>query len=152
MQKAISKVRHQTSVVVILLTSIFTGLAVDSSSACAGDKRFSYDFFSKADVVFRGRVVQYQKLESKRAAQFQFKVIETLKGPSLKVWDVPWTYSTFGIPADWKGPTEVVLALETVIDSNGVPSIQVLQDGCTGPSIIEDTPENVRAVVRAAFK
>jgi len=147
MQKAISK----TSVVVILLTSMFTGFAVDSSSACIGSKRFSYDFFSKADVVFRGRVVQYQKLESKRAAQFQFKVIETLKGPSLKVWDVPWTHSTFGMPAEWKGPTEVVLALEAVIDRNGVPSIQVLQDDCTAPSILEDTPENVRAV-RAAFK
>jgi hypothetical protein len=82
-------------------------------------------------------------------AEFEFEVIETLKGEHRHRWNLYWTNSTFGYPGYWNQPRDVIFGVVNGGNGDGSPELVVMQTGCTDRSILDDTPANLMKVRKA---
>ncbi|TSE12695.1 hypothetical protein C1D09_007895 [Mesorhizobium intechi] len=98
----------------------------------------------------RQHVMDLLSERSPDSAHIKFEVTETIFGsPQLKNWEAAWVHSTFIMPEQWTGPENVIVGLRAAIDRHGRPFVQVVQQPCAPRMILEDSPENRKAVADA---
>ncbi|TPJ72540.1 hypothetical protein [Mesorhizobium sp. B2-7-1] len=82
--------------------------------------------------------------------RIKFEVVETIFGsPRLDNWEANWVHSTFAMSEQWKGPENVIVGLRAAIDRHGMPFVQLVQQPCALAMILEDSPDNRKAVTDA---
>lgn len=115
--------------------------------ACPGSVKQDLATYNKADVVLRARVTSYEYREAQHDARMDFEVVEYL-GPRWPrtAWQATWRHSTFGMRREWGGPKQVIVGFKAVLDAEGQPALEVVQQGCSSPTMVEDTPANVQLV------
>ncbi|MDR6758393.1 hypothetical protein J2Y48_003692 [Mycoplana sp. BE70] len=130
-----------------LLCSIAFGLAAANPSlACTVPKPFKLSILRSAEVVIRAKVVGYTPATFGRSV-LELDTIESLTGTfkHVKHWTATWVHATGR--DEWARSAQVIVGLRAVIDRDGVPVIEIVDDVCRGPSILDDTPENLNSVM-----
>lgn len=132
----------------LVLRLIAFGVAISSpapSMACTVPKPFELRILKNAEVVIRAEVVGYTPAKD-GGSVLQLDATEMLAGSvrGVKRWTPKWIHSTGR--DEWVGSPLVILGLRAVIGRDGAPVIEIVDDICRGPSILEDTPQNLKSV------
>lgn len=87
---------------------------------------------------------------SANGIRITFEVVEMISGsPPLDNLEANWVHSTYAMPERWEGPENVIVGLRAAIDRHGMPFVQLVQQPCAPAMILEDTPDNRKAVTDA---
>lgn len=108
------------------------------------------DFLDATSKKDSGQLADKLSGRSADSIQIRLEVVETISGsPRLHGWEANWVHSTFGMAEQWTGPQDVIIGLRAAIDRHGMPFVQVVQQPCAPTMILEDNPENRKAVIDA---
>jgi hypothetical protein len=124
-----------------LLFPLFWLVSAASAPACVIDRPKDLAFLRKAELVMRAKIIGYERKQ--RYSEFKLAPVEVIRGPTKISNSViaRWINSTFGEPAKWTGPTDVLVGLDAVFDEQGNPVSQIVQQSCGPESIYPDNPE-----------
>ena len=98
--------------------------------------------------VFRGEVIGYNPRNGGIAATINFEVKERIRGEMPDRLTISWHHWTFGTPATWSRPRNLIVAADGIPE---FPVFRILQKPCSLPFLLDDTEEN-RDKVRRLVK
>ena len=136
----------------IAVSVVGTALLLSSpAQSCTVYQNFRLEAIKNASVVFRGRVVDYTVARDPRFrfATIGFKLVELYRGEWSDPLRLAWYNSTFQLPATWhQSPDAIVAAVPNPYPTASNERLAVLQEACSSPFLLEDTPK-IRDKVRA---
>jgi hypothetical protein len=140
----------------LMVTAIALFPLASMAVACEFDAKQNFKIFRQAEVILVATVASYVTEPENHRAVFEFDTIRVIIGvPGAartmpRRWRAVWTNSTFGEPAAWKGPRAVIVGLSARIDRDGQPTIYVVQQSCSDPTLVPASEANLQAILKAA--
>ncbi|HEV2502743.1 MAG TPA: hypothetical protein VGV39_06690 [Mesorhizobium sp.] len=133
------------------ILTLLASMSAVPAQACFSGQPQDLEIFRKAQMVIRAKVERYEQQPKTHSALFDLELVKTLetRGPLLRIPRITarWRNSTFGEPAQWDGPRDVIVGLRAVIDRDGTAQVEIVQQPCSLRSILADAPENVDRIL-----
>jgi hypothetical protein len=149
----------------VLFTLAF-GLEPQPAQACGAYMPLYPEDARRADVVFTGRLLKYERVTPdpsfnlSRYGLLTIRVETVLQGQIAGDIQLYWWNSTFGVPAEWKKGENLLVAAAranrpdlsfrgtsaTVFFSRRPNLLQILQASCSSPFIFPSSPDNIETM------